>query len=46
MKIAFIYNPESGSGKISTLLDWINEQFKLHGHELTFIETQKSTDGW
>ncbi len=44
MKIAFIYNPESGSGKISTLLDWINEQFKLHGHELTFIETQKPKD--
>ena len=44
MKIAFIYNPESGSGKITLLLDWINNQFSSYNHELTFIATKKPKD--
>lgn len=44
MKVGFIYNPESGNGKISKYKDYILNAFKEKGHEIEILQTKKSGD--
>lgn len=46
MKVYFIYNPESGSGKIISYLTWIEEEFKKYDHEITLYKTEKTKDAY
>lgn len=46
MTVGFIYNPESGSGKIISYLSWIKEEFLKHNHEITFFQTEKENDAY
>lgn len=44
MKIPFIYNPESGTGKIKKHIKWICEQFEKAGHNLILMPTEKQLE--
>ncbi len=44
MKVGFIYNPESGFGKINASVNWIKETFINEGHEIELFQTQKAED--
>ncbi len=44
MKIPFIYNSESGTGKIKKYIKWIDEQFVKAGHELILLPTKEPLD--
>ncbi|MDY0133956.1 MAG: diacylglycerol kinase family protein [Acholeplasmatales bacterium] len=46
MKVCFICNPESGSGKITSYLTWIEEEFKKYDHEITLYKTEKKKDAY
>lgn len=46
MNVCFIYNPESGSGKIISYLDWIKEEFLRYNHAITLYETKKEKDAY
>ncbi len=44
MKVSFIYNPESGKGKITKYIDYIKYVFYEEGHELKLCPTAKEKD--
>lgn len=46
MDVCFIYNPESGSGKIKSHLTWIEQEFLKYNHEITLYETKKEKDAY
>lgn len=46
MNVCFIYNPESGSGKITSHLKWIEEEFIKNNHNITLFETHKRKDAY
>ncbi len=46
MNVCFIYNPESGSGKITSHLNWIEQEFINHNHNITLYETHKNKDAY
>lgn len=46
MDVCFIYNPESGSGKITTYLNWIEQEFLKYNHEITLYKTKKEKDAY
>jgi YegS/Rv2252/BmrU family lipid kinase len=44
MKVGFIFNPESGNGKINRLYPMIEKVFIAKGHDISILKTQKSGD--
>lgn len=44
MKVGFIYNPESGSGKIIAYLDYIKNAFLDYNHTIDLMPTKKVKD--
>lgn len=44
MKVGFIFNPESGNGKINRLYPVIEKAFIAKGHDISILKTQKSGD--
>lgn len=46
MKILFIYNPESGKGKIKSKVTYIKEYIEKRNHKLTIKPTTKPTDAY
>jgi len=44
MKVGFIFNPESGNGKINRLYPMIERAFIAKGHDISILKTQKSGD--
>lgn len=44
MKVGFIFNPESGNGKINRLYPMIEKAFIAKGHDISILKTQKSGD--
>lgn len=44
MKVSFIFNPESGNGKINRNYRMIEKSFTEKGHEITVMMTKKSGD--
>ncbi|MCU0105664.1 diacylglycerol kinase family lipid kinase [Acholeplasma vituli] len=44
MRVGFIYNPESGSGKIEQNADYIVNEFKAKGHDIEVLKTKKPLD--
>lgn len=46
MNVCFIYNPESGSGKIKSYLAWIEQEFLNYNHKITLYETKKEKDAY
>ncbi len=46
MNVGFIYNPESGSGKIVKQIDWIKQEFIKNGHNIEIYKTEKPHDGY
>lgn len=46
MKVCFVYNPESGSGKIISYLNWIKQAFLNLNHEISFHETTKEKNAY
>lgn len=46
MNVCFIYNPESGSGKITSYLKWIEQEFINHNHNIKLYETHQVNDAY
>lgn len=46
MRVCFIYNPESGSGKITSYLAYIEEEFLKYNHEITLYATKREKDAY
>lgn len=44
MRVGFIYNPESGSGKIERNAPFILQSFKDKGHDVEILKTMKPLD--
>lgn len=46
MRVCFIYNPESGKGKIISYLDWIKQAFLKKNQEIEFYSTKQEKDAY
>ncbi len=46
MEILFVYNPESGRGKIKNKITYIKEYIKKRNHNITIKATTKQTDAY
>lgn len=46
MNVCFIYNPESGSGKITSYIKWIEQEFSKYNHAITSYKTEKENDAY